>query len=704
MNTLRTGSHIDYAAVYSGTTAPSLSGAAVGSIADLAKSLGTTAVVDLSAGDATLAHCLGRFGLDVLADVPTGGFSIPGLLLAGSDYTKLDQAVGVVQQRFPAREFLTICLDTLQRLDRADLPAALQALHRLTGRLLLVTLDSAPSCDSNRYHAAVTPLSVWKEALEIAGFRIVDQRVFGGVCPLRRHAADGATLHLWKKLDLFREAAEGHQACLLLEKTEPLHLPEKQQALLRTLLRVRAPQVATGGLLAVDWHFLLGHLQDFSMFQPFWEALPADRLRVWMRRGPDRMIDQARRRAMEAWLGARGIAHQEVWRTEDTNWGAPSANRRLLLTAAESSVAVSHILTTAFVEEANFHGIPTFLLQHGIWLEDFSNPVAFASREVLIWSREHQAYFEQASRLGSGPRGVLDGTRFTVTGCPKFDEYARTEQFDLATALGSWVRAYRRIILCTTNLNWPQHKMSKADYYGALFRAASANPETLFVIKLHPTEEPSEEILSSSPANVAHLPEIAAWFADLRTTDLVRSADVVASTLSTVALEAALAGRPLIVLDTGNRYSYEGVPAHPLEDLPQLLEHPEPAPAQFADHYHNVACVGSALDMCLNAISTTLAGTPVAAPPVRTTVLERALSQQLTAYAAEIERLRAQPAPGQPVQDHRLQLMQGNLKVLEVRLARALEENARLKSVPGNPPVGACRDEFQAEERAPVAR
>ena len=106
MNTLRTGSHIDYAAVYSGTTAPSLSGAAVGSIADLAKSLGTTAVVDLSAGDATLAHCLGRFGLDVLADVPTGGFSIPGLLLAGSDYTKLDQAVGVVQQRFPAREFL----------------------------------------------------------------------------------------------------------------------------------------------------------------------------------------------------------------------------------------------------------------------------------------------------------------------------------------------------------------------------------------------------------------------------------------------------------------------------------------------------------------------------------------------------------------------------------------------------------------------
>jgi hypothetical protein len=698
----RTGSRIDYAAVYTGTTAPSPSDAAAESIADLARSLGTTSVVDLSAGDATLAHCLGKLGLDVLADVPTGGFSIPGLLLAGSDDATLELASDAVRQRFQEREFLTLCLDTLQRLDRADLPATLRALHRLSGKLLLVSIHSAPSLESNQYHSAVTPLSIWKEALEIAGFRVVDEKVFGGTCPLRRHVADGAELQLWEKLNLFREGSQGHEACLLLEKTGSVHSSEKQEALLRTLLRVRAPRPAAGDLLNVEWHFLLGHVQDFSMFQPFWEALPAERLQVWIRRGPDQVIDPARRRAMQSWLAAREIAHREVWQVEDTDWSVSSGDRRLLLTAAESSAAPSHILSAAFVTEAAFHGIPTFLLQHGIWVEDFSKPVAFASGQVLAWSQEHQACFEQTSMLGSGPRGVLDGTRFTVTGCPKFDEYARTDRFDLATALGSWVRAYRRIILCTTNLHWPQHKMSKADYYGALFQAAAADPETLFVIKLHPMEEPGDEILSSSPSNVVHLPEIAAWFADLRTSDLVRSADVVASTLSTVALEAALVGRPLIVLDTGNRYSYEGVPMHNLEELPQLLEHPEPAPVQFADHYYDMTRVGSSLDMCLEAISVALENSPAGTHPMRTTVLERALSQQLTAYAAEVESVREQPAlapapaPAQerPPEDPGLNLMQGNLKVLEARLARALEENARLKSAPGKSPEEASVEEF----------
>lgn len=671
---------IDYAATYSGYLNTGVPKAVVEDVANLASRYGVASVVDLGAGDASLVQGLARVGLDGLADVPLGGFTIPGLLLAHTSSETREQAAEAVQQRFAGQEHLTLCLDTLARLGRSDLPSALKTLHRIANRLVLVSLHTAPSRNANRYHPTLVPLPVWKRALEIAGFRIVDDRVFGGSCPLRRSIAQGAERHAWELLDPFRDASEDHQACLLLEKIEPALEGEQVTAQLRSLFRVRQSQPVTGDLASTDWHFLLGHIQDFSLFQPFWDALPAERIRVWIRRGPDRMVPESRGQAIEAYLASRGIAFRNVRETTDTDWAQPSPNRRLLLSAAESSAGVSHLLTSAFVAEAAYQGLPTFLLQHGIWVEDFPNPVAFASSHILSWSTEHEACFRQPSQHRQGPRGSLDGTAFSSTGCPKFDPYTGSQPVRLETIFGDWVSTFRRTVLCTTNLHWPQHKMSKADYYAALFQAASRDPETLFVIKLHPMEEPDEEILVASPRNVVHLPELAAWFLDLRTTDLVRAADVVVTTLSTVALEAGLAGRPLIVLDTGNRYTYEGIALHPLENLAQLLEQPEPAPARFVEHYYDTERLGNALDTCLNAITARLEGSPVGVLPGRAQVLARALGRQLASYAAEVERLREQAAMERQPDHMASKLVQNNLKMLQLRLDRMLEENEQLKS------------------------
>jgi hypothetical protein len=95
--------------------------------------------------------------------------------------------------------------------------------------------------------------------------------------------------------------------------------------------------------------------------------------------------------------------------------------------------------------------------------------------------------------------------------------------------------------------------------------------------------------------------------------------------------------------------------------------------------------VGSARARCFEAIGKRLSE-PAPATVSRTTVLERAFAQQLTTLAAEVGRLRDQAsatpltAASAPDAELRTRLLEGNVKVLEKRLARAVEENEQLKA------------------------
>lgn len=76
----------------------------------------------------------------------------------------------------------------------------------------------------------------------------------------------------------------------------------------------------------------------------------------------------------------------------EINWRELMINT--LISAAESTAAVNHALSSQIVEAAKLNGVRTILLQHGIWIEAMRDrQISFSSDYVLSWGREHETFF-----------------------------------------------------------------------------------------------------------------------------------------------------------------------------------------------------------------------------------------------------------------------------------------------------------------------
>jgi len=490
----------------------------------------------------------------------------------------------------------------LEQLDAAAIPAALRSARQDSLKVVAATVACAP--DSGLQVRTVRPLSLWMRLIDAAGFDV--EAIEELDSPTAAPAGWSIAAH-WSRLDPLRGDGQNAQWRLSLRARRGA---DADDAALRTMLGVRPLVPLPARIARPDTHlvFLIGTYQEFRQYQPLWSHLAAASFTVLLR--PTALTPAWTRRAdcIAAWLDARGIAWRLARSTDELDWASLPVRDRVLIAGADSTAFRQHLLNAAFVVEARQRGWRTVQLQHGIWpYADVRQPMALLSDIALTWSDEFRTELDTLVDWPDGsrrPRGLTEGVRFTVTGCPGFDRYADASSPALRDMLGAWTTDYRRSVLVATNLHWPQHRRG-AEVNPAILALAAVHPETLFVVKLHPVHDVDDGFLARCPDNVVVLDEFCCLAADVDCQRLVLATDAVISTVSTVALEASLARRPLLVLDTDNPNRYQHVettePGRLAEAFGRLFDGADSR--AFRDHYVAPATLGTATTAVFAAIA-----------------------------------------------------------------------------------------------------
>lgn len=178
------------------------------------------------------------------------------------------------------------------------------------------------------------------------------------------------------------------------------------------------------------------------------------------------------------------------------------------------------------------NAVPTLDLQHGMLASDASmNYVEFTKFAVF-----GQATLEVLVDRGVRPESV------EVTGCPRFDALAASRRAprDEVLARFGLDRDLPLVLAATQPMKYTITSAAKRAFIGALVSATEGGSFQLLV-KKHPYEK--DGIVEDLTASAKHV----AVTADGPLADLVAASHVVTTIHSTVALEALILGRPVVV-------------------------------------------------------------------------------------------------------------------------------------------------------------
>ncbi|PQO28874.1 class I SAM-dependent methyltransferase [Blastopirellula marina] len=534
-------------------------------------------------------------GLDSQANSAAGIYPLDATKIASQD------AINALVAKLPGNgiAYLTTCFDTLQQIDRADVSKVIWNLRNICQETLIVSVPTRPSRDFNAYHATVIPRRTWLKLFEAAGLEEVPCNAFASRHLPADHPDDFASwsLNHWQKLNPYRDYEAGNHHTLVLRKKQNAPVTfEAFDTYARALLGVPTPNklpLAQGTYVT----FLLGHYQEFLLFQPFFDQLPTNQFRVLLRSGVYGTIPSGRVDSIEAYFQRRRIAYQHLTAIDQVNWHPQSQAKDILITAIDSTAVTNHRINAAIVAEARAQGIPTLQLQHGLWPHaEFQEPHTILCDHLLAWSHDFEKPFQLQTESATPDQPPRHSVHYV--GCPRFDAYSDLPSIEIADLLGDWAASYEKSVVVATNLHWPLHSQG-GEVLPQLFETAREMPETLFLCKLHPVHDFQEETFAEIPSNVMVIDEFVSLYGDLSTPRLIQACDAVVCTLSTVALEGALANKPVAILETGNPNRYEGMTTVPIacltETVRNLLHHPV-TPEQYASfiqHYYNGRTDGS---------------------------------------------------------------------------------------------------------------
>ncbi len=206
-------------------------------------------------------------------------------------------------------------------------------------------------------------------------------------------------------------------------------------------------------------------------------------------------------------------------------------------------------------------GIPTVVAQHGLVVSAHLDDDKSQADYVLTWS---QSVRDQLVSWGHDP------TRIHVVGNPMFDRYARGAA---APPLRAQDAPAMVLVMAATSMNFNVRKDSTiSERYLRLVLDALGrlDPRPRVVLRPHPAERPGfyRSLLASWGEDVE---EIAA---DRLFAECVAMADAVVSPVSTGALEAWLAGKPVVVVNDcawGVDYPLDGTTEIPAVATPGAL-------------------------------------------------------------------------------------------------------------------------------------
>lgn len=591
-------------------------------IAAFCRAHGLARVLDVSGGQGILAQELVARGI---AAVTTDYGARPGdsVLPFNLGAHAEDAAASVLRAMGPeGGAWLTTCLDVLEHIDREHLADALQNLAWLTPRLLVVSISTRPSSLDNLLHSTLLPLRAWVLAFKAAGFAFRGLDPFPGASVSRRFPDEDRhrLIRRWQAADIFADAGAPEPRYLVFERVgEPRPFAAVKAAVDRLCDVAHRAEKRRRFTLpeGMNVNLSLQYTQDWSLLRPLLDVLPRHRVRVLLRRNPGMTLDPDLARAIRSFLRRNGVAVLEFEDAAELPW--PELRGEALVAATESSIASPHLQGYQLAALARLHGCPTFLLQHGIWPRAFPQQViTFASEHVLTWGGEEERRLHAGRHdwLGAAvPWGALAPGQALPFGSPKLADAQIGPFAPLDARFGhDPARHDRAVLLGTKNLKgiWGLNNLDDR-FLERLDALTRRHPRTLFILRPHPVDG-ADSFLSLREPNVRCLDEVAAALADIAPIRVAPMVDVVATSPSSMIVDAAAAGRPVLVYGTGQPIEFEGVEAQDLDALDAVLSGGDAAPLAAASAAFRARYAEAATPEFYDRFAARLAGPAPAVP------------------------------------------------------------------------------------------
>ncbi len=589
-------------------------------VASVMRHTATTGIADIRLGSSDLvcqaiASGLRAVGCDLVAEP---GDQWLALDLGQPTAQHLDK-IRCAFSEGAGEDYLLTFIGIGERLIRRDIAPCLFALNELACRFVYVEIDNLPSANHNLFHASILPLSSWLALFGAAGFEPVY------LPPARHHplATDPGTevppwVAEWRELDPLRDGGGRHTNRLLLRKVGSCRSAEAVAEAFAAISPLTAcdPWLPAGirtETLPPAAVFLVTCVQEFYVLMPLMAALGAARSVIILCDTPLQGLSETRRGIIRSFLLARGYAVLDQpgmdLAPQDLPWDQWRERGAIFCAVTESTSWAGHMVGMGFSAAAQAAGMESFVFQHGIMVEYAHMPLLYHSGCALTWSPGFETFLQAEARPGYPSMlrqgGLLEDTRVVVTGGPKFDLLDGRVTGDAAFMLGRWVTDYRRVVLLATNMHWGAHRADMPHFVDDIRAVCAADPDSLFILKPHPSDPVSAMMLPDGlPGNMVVVTDNLLLMMGLTVEWLVEVSDLVVSTLSTLLLEAALAARPAILLDSGNIHSYGGLQAVPAAAIAgRLDEHAVKGDAlrAFGENYYDFSLRGRSTEAVLTA-------------------------------------------------------------------------------------------------------
>ncbi|HEX8234182.1 MAG TPA: hypothetical protein VF559_12660 [Caulobacteraceae bacterium] len=294
-------------------------------------------------------------------------------------------------------------------------------------------------------------------------------------------------------------------------------------------------------------------VQDLDLALPVIDELlarPDARLRLIV----SRWLEERSPR-VGAELDARGIAPELVGRGEVVRGSAPHLDGvDALLTVVETSDP-AHARAHALFARARKRGIPTFSLQHGV--ENVGITFTGPAGEAEILSDAVFAWFPRERTPAWTPAAVR----------PRLVHVGRPRQRAKTNDVKAVFSEFDQVAAVFENLHWDRYDETfRRRFLEDCVEFAQAFPRTAVLLKPHHAGMWSARNRKAFPqwsANLVLADPSDPFWEPFTAPSLVEAADLVITTPSTVALDAALAAKPVAV-------AAYGMPLPAYEPLPML--------------------------------------------------------------------------------------------------------------------------------------
>lgn len=472
------------------------------------------------------------------------------------------------------QEYVTTCFNVLEHIDIEDIPSAIFNLFDVSNDFLIVSIFTRPSIYGNSPHSTILPISTWKHLFEIVGFEVLDDKFANegqDVVSTQNDDPSSLLVTQWTKANIFRNRSAEEPNYLLLRKVNSSDRLWAREEIDRVLdiayRRIKRTQFIMPQSEIIG--FNIHHIQDFFNIRPLLDVIDRKACIVLLREG---VLKNDEEQLVTGFFFRCGVMLVKYKQVAEINWHELMINT--LISAAESTAAVNHALSSQIVEAAKLNGVRTILLQHGIWIQAMRDrQISFSSDYVLSWGREHETFFKRAGHLVAGVTTKIGNvsSEFIAAGSPKFYDSLISPNVDvLRWRLGIEQQKFSKIVLVGTNLKWSAHKVPVSEVTSGIRTIIEKNEDILFLVKPHPSER-NYEYEDLKFANSIVLDDITLGCIDLSISRLLGGVSTVVSSLSTLILDGAVSGKRCIQYYTGNSLRYEGCTPFDIPSVNNLL-------------------------------------------------------------------------------------------------------------------------------------